>query len=81
MQPDEFFQALCETFAELGAPRPKEVRRTLLLRDRSFVGHCYRCGDFYSLWSPGSRTADFYSQSGVLLRTVAVPPPVTRSAA
>jgi hypothetical protein len=70
VQPDAFFEVLCQTFAELGAPEPRAIRRTLVLRERSFVGHCYRCGDFYTLWTPGTADLHFYSSKGELLRTI-----------
>jgi hypothetical protein len=70
MQSDEFFQLLCQTFTELGATDPQAIYRTLLLRDRRFVGHCYHCGDYRALWAPGSAAIEFYRHGGELLRTV-----------
>jgi len=43
MQPDSLFQAVVETFAELGASDPDSISRTLLLRDRQFVSAAPRC--------------------------------------
>jgi hypothetical protein len=81
MQPDEFFHTLCRTFAELGAHQPQAVRRTLLLHERRFVGHCYRCGELTAIWSPGGDEILFLGPGQERLRTVPWPPLVQQAAA
>jgi hypothetical protein len=61
-------QLLAETFAELGATGP--VIRTLLLRDRYFVGHKFRCGGFQAVWLVGGDEIEFYDEGGTLMRTI-----------
>lgn len=70
MLPDAFFQALSRTFAELGVADPLAIHRTLLLRNGSFVGHRYRCGEFSAIWKPGQTAVEFYGPGDVPLRSV-----------
>ena len=70
MQPDSLLQMAAATFAELGAADPESIRRTLLLRDRQFVGHRFQCGDLHAIWVLGSSEIEFHDRDGKLLRTV-----------
>jgi hypothetical protein len=72
-QPDDFFLTLCRTFGELGAPDPQAICRTLLLRERRFVAHCYRCGGLMALWSPAAEEIVFLGPSRERLRSVPWP--------
>jgi hypothetical protein len=71
MESDPFFEALVGAFAELGAGH-EAVSRTLLLDQRHFVGHCYRCGAYRAIWKPGSPTIDFFDAQGRAVRTVSL---------
>jgi len=66
--PDLMHQILSENFAELGAAGP--MVRTLLLRDREYVGQRFRCGGFQAVLLAGSGAISFYDEGGTLLKTV-----------
>jgi len=69
MQSDPLFEPVAATFAELGAG-DAPIIRTLLLKDRYFVGHRFRCGDFHAIWKPDATVIEFYGADGKLLRVV-----------
>jgi hypothetical protein len=64
------YELLARTFADLGATRP--VVRTLLLRDRQFVGQRFRCEGVQAVWPAGSDEIAFYDEGGTLLKTVGI---------
>ena len=66
--PDLISQLLAQTFSELGATG--SVARTLLLRDRQFIGQRFRCGGFQAVSLVGKEEIEFYDQTCVLLKTV-----------
>ena len=66
----DLIQILSKTFAELGATGP--MSRTLMLRDRQFVGQRFRCEDFQAVLLAGGGVVEFYDQAGVLLKTVSL---------
>jgi hypothetical protein len=66
--PDLMHQILSETFAQLGAAGP--MVRTLLLRDRHFVGQRFRCGGFHAVLLVGGGEIAFYDEGGTLLKTI-----------
>jgi hypothetical protein len=68
--PDLLDQLMARTFAELGATGP--VVRTILLRDRYFVGHKFRCEGVQAVLPAGGDQVAFYDEGGVLLKTVSV---------
>lgn len=57
-----------KTFGELGATGP--MIRTILLRDRHFVGHKFRCGGVQAVWLADEDEIAFYDEGGVLVKTV-----------
>ncbi len=61
-------QRLVKTFAELGATGP--VVRTVLLHDRYFVGHRFRCEGLQAVRLAGMDEIALYDESGTLLKTV-----------
>jgi hypothetical protein len=73
MDADPRFQTIQATFAELGAGHDAPVIRTLLLRDRYFVGYCFRCGDLRAILKHGSAEIEFVGADGQALRTVTSP--------
>jgi hypothetical protein len=60
---------MAAAFQELGAG-DSPISHTLLLRDRCFVGHRYRCGDWCAIWKPSSTVIEFFGADGELLRTI-----------
>ncbi len=64
--PDLISQLLEQTFAELGATGP--MVRTILLRDRQFVGQKFRCEGFQAVLLAGEKEIEFHDQAGVLLK-------------
>ncbi len=61
-------QILSKTFAESGATGP--IVRTILLRDRQFVGQRFRCEGFQAVLLAGKGEIEFYDEAGELLKTV-----------
>jgi len=80
METNPFFQIVAATFAELGVG-DAVVSRTLLLKDRHFVGYCFRCGDFHAIWKPDDTEVRFFGAGGQLLRAVSLPNQEKRNAA
>lgn len=72
---------LAQTFAELGATDPTSTIRTVLLKDRYFVGHRFRCEGFQAVWLAGGSVVEFYDEKGTLLKTVSVEAPEEKKAA
>jgi hypothetical protein len=70
--PDLLHQLLAKTFAELGATDPTSIIRTLLLKDRYFVGHKFRCGGFLAVLLTGKNEIEFYDEGGTLMKTISV---------
>jgi len=68
--PDLLSQLLAKTFAELGAAGP--VVRTILIKDRYYVGQKFRCGGFQAMLLAGGNEIKFYDQAGELLKTVSL---------
>jgi hypothetical protein len=68
--PDLLNQLLARTFAELGATG--SVIRTILLRDRYFVGHKFRCDGIQAVWLAGGSVVEFYDEGGALVKTVSI---------
>ncbi len=75
MQPDATFQTISAVFAELGADRPEEISRTLLLRDGYFLGHRFRCDKLQAVLLPDSEEVEFFDEDGELLQSVRVQRP------
>jgi hypothetical protein len=46
--------------------------RTILLRDRHFVGHKYRFDGGYATWIAAKNTIEVFGDDGKLLKTVAL---------
>jgi hypothetical protein len=80
MPTDPLFELIAATFADLGAG-DAPIIRTLLLRDRYFVGHCYRCGDFHAVWKPDSTAIEFFGPEWQLVRAISLPNQEKRDAA
>ena len=57
-----------KTFRELGASGP--MIRTLLLRDREYVGQRFRRGGVQAVSLVGEDEIAFYDEGGVLVKTV-----------
>ena len=60
------------TLTELGLPTPSNVIRTMLMKDRYFVGHKLRYDGGYAILKAGANTLELYGEQGTLLRTVAL---------
>ena len=69
--PDLLNQLLAKTFAELGASETS-VTRTILIKDRYFVGYRYRCGGMQAVVLAGEREIEFYDEKGALLKSVSL---------
>ena len=72
METDPILQAVAATFLDLGAGDDAPISRTLLLKGGFFVSHCFRCGDFRTIWKPDSTVIEFFRADGELLRTISV---------
>ena len=72
---------LVQTFAELGATDPASTTRTVLLKDRYFVGQRFRCEGFQAVWLAGGSVVEFYDETGELLKTVEFQSTVEKKAA
>jgi hypothetical protein len=81
METDALRKTVAAAFAVLGAETNAPFIRTLLLKDRFFVGHCFRCGGFRAIWKPNSDAVEFFDADGQLLRTVSLPKEEKRAAA
>ena len=57
---------------ELGLPTPRNVIRTMLMKDRYFVGQKLRYDGGYAILKAGANTLELYGEQGMLLRTVAL---------
>ena len=68
--PDLMNQILSKTFVELGATGP--MIRSVLLKDRYFVGQKFRCDGFQAVLLAGGGVVEFYDQAGMLLKTVSL---------
>jgi hypothetical protein len=54
------------------ASGPASLMRTILLRDRYFVGHKYRFDGGYAVWLAETNMIEVYDDGGKLLKTVAL---------
>jgi hypothetical protein len=63
-------ELLAQTFADLGTAGP--MIRTILLRDRHFVGQRFRCEGMQAVRLAGSDEIAFYGEGGTLLKTVSI---------
>jgi hypothetical protein len=59
------------TLAEMGlASTLESLIRTILLRDRYFVGHKYRFDSGYAVWVAETNVIEVYNDEGKLLKSV-----------
>ena len=63
-------QLLVNTFAELGMAGP--MIRTLLLRDREFVGQRFRCEGLQAVVLAGAKEIKLCEEKGALLKSVSL---------
>jgi hypothetical protein len=78
---DRVYQLVVEGFRALGAADPEAVSRAILLRERRFVGHRFRCDGIQALRLAGEDAIAFYDDQGKLLKTVPLEAePVNRAA-
>ena len=70
MYSDPLYDTIQATFVELGAEADAPIQHTFLLRDRRFVGHCFRCGNMHAIWKPGGSEVEFFGPQGHALRVV-----------
>jgi hypothetical protein len=61
---------LVQIFAELGATDPASMIRTVLLKDRFFVGWKFRYDGGHVILRAASDAIEFYDEDGTLLKTV-----------
>jgi hypothetical protein len=80
-QADVVYQLVVQGFAELGAPDPRCVSRSFLLRDLCYAGQAFRCGGFQAVWLLDRETVEFHDEAGNSVRTVNSAAEVTRKAA
>ncbi len=69
--PDSLHQLLAKNFAELGASEAS-LTRTILIKDRYFIGHRYRCGRMQAVVLAGTKEIEFYDETGKLLKSVSL---------
>lgn len=72
-------QLVAQTFAQLGASAP--IIRTILLKDRFFAGHKFRCGALQAVWWTGKDVIEFHDQGGKLLTAIPLEAGETKKAA
>lgn len=68
---DSLNQVLAKNFAELGASEGP-LTRTILIKDRYFVGHRYRCGGLQAVVLVGAKEIEFCDETGELLKSVSL---------
>jgi hypothetical protein len=78
MQADQIYQLVKTAFSELGVTEP--IRRSVLLRDRHFVGQRFRCGDFHAVWLAGSDRIEVTDAEGRPLKTISLEEPLKKAA-
>jgi hypothetical protein len=66
---DSLDQLLAKNFTELGASEASPTQ-TILIKDRYFVGHRYRCGELQAVVLAGATVIEFYDKTGRLLKSV-----------
>ena len=74
-------QLVVQTFAELGATDPSAVIRTILLRDRHFVGYRFRGDGVQAVWLASGEVVAFFDGRGKLLKAVRAESPEKQEAA
>lgn len=80
-QPESIYQRVISGFEELGASDPLSLTHRILLRERFFLGHRFACEGFEAICDAEDGILEFYSQDGVLLKTVSLRGEVVRKAA
>ena len=73
-------QLLVNTFAELGVAEAS-LTPTILIKDRYFVGHRYRCGGLQAVMLVGAKEIEFCDEKGALLKSVRIESPEEEKAA
>jgi hypothetical protein len=73
-------QLLVNTFAELGVAEAS-LTPTILIKDRYFVGHHYRCGGLQAVVLAGAKEIEFCDEKGALLKSVRIESPEEEKAA
>jgi hypothetical protein len=71
--PKTIHDMITATLGEMGlASDPASLIRTILLRDRYFVGQKYRFDTGYAVWMAETNVVEVYDDGGKLLKTVAL---------
>jgi len=70
MQLEEILQHVGVTFRKLGADEGSEITRTVLLKDRYFVGYRFGCGGLRAVWFADSGVLKFHDAEGKLVRKI-----------
>jgi hypothetical protein len=70
MHPDSITQLVAATFAELGADQIEPITRTILLRDRYFVGYQFSCAEMRAIWFTDGGVIKLYDRAGKLVRKI-----------
>jgi hypothetical protein len=69
--PNSIPDVVAATLKEMGlCADPASLIRTILLRDRYFVGHKYRFDGGYAAWIVATNVIEVYGDDGKLLKTV-----------
>jgi hypothetical protein len=75
VRPQSIHDAVAAAVRDVGlCDEPSHMIRTILLRDRYFVGHKYRFDGGYAIWIAATDAIEVYSDDGSLLKTVALRP-------
>ena len=65
-------EVVAATLNDLGLPVPADIIKTVLLKDRYFVGYKYRYDGGYAIVQAGCDTIEFYAEDGKLLTSAAI---------
>jgi hypothetical protein len=72
-QPETIHDIVAATLRSMGLCQdPSSLIRTILLRDRYFVGHKYRFDGGWATWLVQTNVIEVYDDHGNLLKTVAL---------
>ncbi len=80
-QTEAVYELVVRGFADLGAPDPRCVSRSLLLHGMHYAGQEFRCDGWRAVWLVGGETIEFYDAAGNLAKSVSLVTEAARNAA
>jgi hypothetical protein len=68
VQPESIYESVVAAITDSGFSEPSSMIRTILLRDRRFIGEKYRFESGYAIWHAEGSTVEVYNDDGSLLK-------------